>query len=158
MNHQDNELLLIEDNLHDAELALRAFQKNNLLNHVIHLRNGRQALDYLLAEGEFSDRHPASLPSLILLDLNLPLVNGFEVLKTIKNHPRLKMIPVVVLTSSKEEADLTKAYRLWVNSYIVKPVAFSKFMEVINNLGTYWLKMNQLPDMKYSYTNNFSYE
>jgi two-component system, response regulator len=139
------EIVLVEDNPHDAELALRAFKKNNLANSVIHLKDGEEALDFLYCRGEFEGR-PAGLPKLMLLDLNLPKIDGHEVLKKMKEDPHLRVIPVVVLTSSKEEKDMLKSYRTGANSYMVKPVGFSKFIDVVKDLGFYWLVLNQLPD------------
>ncbi len=142
------EILLVEDNPNDAELALRALKKNNLANNVIRVCDGEEALDFIFARGQFKDRKRENTPKLILLDLKLPKVDGLEVLKALKSDPVTKIIPVVVLTSSKEENDMVESYRLGVNSYIVKPVDFDKFIESVKNIGMYWLLLNQQPDIK----------
>jgi CheY-like chemotaxis protein len=142
------EILLVEDNPSDAELALRALKKNNLANNVIRVCDGEEALDFIFARGPFKDRKKLNIPRLILLDLKLPKVDGLEVLKIIKADPIMKLIPVVVLTSSVEESDMIESYRLGVNSYIVKPVDFDKFIESVRNIGFYWLLLNQQPDIK----------
>jgi two-component system, response regulator len=127
MNHEV-EILLVEDNPNDAELAMRALKKNNLANNVIRVCDGEEALDFIFARGQFKTRERLNIPKLILLDLKLPKVDGLELLKIIKADPITKLIPVVVLTSSKEESDMIESYRLGVNSYIVKPVDFDKFI------------------------------
>lgn len=132
------EILLVEDNPQDAELALRALQKHNLANHVHHVEDGAQALDFIFGPAQ-------SLPKVILLDLKLPKVDGLEVLRKLKSDERTKSTPVVILTSSKEERDLVDSYRLGVNSYIVKPVEFEKFVSAVGQLGLYWLLLNGLP-------------
>lgn len=139
------EILLVEDNPNDAELAIRALKKNKIANNVEHVIDGEIALDFLLARNEYSDRNINDVPRLILLDLKLPKVDGLEVLRVIKANPITKVIPVVVLTSSKEEKDLIESYNLGVNSYIVKPVDFDKFIEAVRELGMYWLILNQMP-------------
>ncbi len=138
------EILLVEDNPYDAELALRALKQNNLANKVVHVTDGEEALDFLFARGNFAADVRAK-PKVILLDLKLPKVGGLEVLKIVKSDPVLKLIPVVVLTSSREEKDIVESYDLGVNSYMVKPVAFDKFIDVIKDLGMYWLILNQAP-------------
>jgi len=140
------DIILVEDNPADVELTLRALKKNNIANHVIVLRDGEKALDYFFARGQYHERSSRRQPRLILLDLKLPKVNGLEVLQTIKADETLSMVPVVVLTSSSEEIDLVRSYRLGVNSYIIKPVDFDQFMEVVRELGLYWLMLNQLPE------------
>ena len=131
------EILIVEDNPNDLELALHALKKNNLTNPIHVARDGAEALDFLFGPG-------AGLkPKVILLDLKLPKVDGMEVLKRIKSDPRTQMIPVVVLTSSREERDIIDSYRLGVNSYITKPVDFEQFAEVVRQLGLYWLLLNQ---------------
>jgi CheY-like chemotaxis protein len=140
------EILLVEDNPQDAEMAIRALKKNNLANNLIHVKDGEEALDFIFAKGIYSDRKGESNPKVILLDLKLPKVGGLEILKEVKNDPNTKMIPVVVLTSSKEESDMVESYKLGVNSYIVKPVDFDKFVNCIKELGMYWLVVNQLPN------------
>ena len=139
------EILLVEDNTADLELAMRALKKNHLANRVVVVTDGEEALDFIFARGRYSDRHVENAPKVILLDLKLPKVNGLEVLRAIKNDPRTKAFPVVILTSSKEESDIVESYQLGVNSYIVKPVVFDKFVEAVNNLGMYWLLLNQRP-------------
>jgi two-component system response regulator len=147
MNHEV-EILLVEDNPNDAELAMRALKKNNLTNKVVRVCDGEEALDYIFARGLFKTRERMNIPRLILLDLKLPKVNGLEVLKIIKADEITKMIPVVVLTSSQEESDMIESYRLGVNSYIVKPVDFDKFIDSVRDIGLYWLLLNQQPDIK----------
>lgn len=139
------EVLLVEDNPHDAELALRALRKNQLANAVVHVADGAEALDFLYARNAFSERRKMNRPKLVLLDLKLPKVDGLEVLRTLKADPELRPIPVVVLTTSREESDLMTSYDLGVNSYIVKPVDFPKFVDAIQQLGFYWLLINEPP-------------
>ena len=146
-NYAEVEILLVEDNPNDAELALRALKKNHLANHLVHVADGEEALDFLFARGAFSDRQIENGPKVIILDLKLPKVDGLEVLQIMKNDPRTKIIPVVVLTSSKEEKDVIESYRLGVNSYIVKPVDFDKFIAAVKDLGMYWLLLNQSPTL-----------
>jgi two-component system, response regulator len=137
------EILLVEDNPNDAEMTLRALKKNNLSNEVLVVKDGEEALDYLYTRGEYEQRGLDCRPKIILLDLKLPKVDGKDVLRTIKNDPEKKVIPVIVLTSSKEERDIVESYQLGVNSYIVKPVDFDKFFKAIDEVGLYWLLMNQ---------------
>ena len=139
------EILLVEDNPHDAELALRALKKNNLANSVVVVTDGEEALDFIFARGAFSQRKVGNGPKVILLDLKLPKVDGLQVLRAIKGDSRTQSIPVVVLTSSTEEKDIVDSYRLGVNSYIVKPVDFEKFTGAVCGLGMYWLLLNQPP-------------
>ena len=139
------EILLVEDNPNDAELALRALKKNNLANNVAVVTDGEEALDFVFARGAFGQRDIENGPKVILLDLKLPKVDGLEVLRAIKGDPRTKSIPVVVLTSSKEERDIVESYKLGANSYIVKPVEFDKFVAAVKDLGLYWLLLNQPP-------------
>ena len=136
------EILLVEDNPDDVKLTLHAFKKNNLSNRVAVARDGAEALEFIFATGRYAGR-PADLPKLVLLDLKLPLVDGFEVLRRIKDDPDKKSLPVVVMTSSKEERDLVASYAMGVNSYIVKPVDFEQFTEAVRQLGFYWLLLNQ---------------
>ena len=140
------EILLVEDNPEDLELAQRALRKANLANHIQTARDGAEALDYIFAEGEHSGRKVEDSPKVILLDLKLPKVDGLEVLKRLKSDPRTRAIPVVVLTSSKEQNDVVKSYHLGVNSYIVKPVNFEAFVAAVQQLGMYWLLLNQPPN------------
>jgi len=139
------EILLVEDNPDDAELTLRALKKYHVANNIVHVSDGEEALDFLYARGAYKGRTCPQLPRLMLLDLNLPKINGLEVLKIIKSDPATRLIPITVLTSSKEERDIVESYQLGVNSYIVKPVEFDKFMEAIRDLGLYWLLLNQPP-------------
>jgi CheY-like chemotaxis protein len=146
--NKEVEILLVEDNPNDVELTLRALKKNNLANNVIRVCDGEEALDFIFVRGQFKSRKKLNIPKLILLDLKLPKVDGFELLKIIKADPVTKLIPVVVLTSSNEESDMIESYRLGVNSYIIKPVDFDKFIESVRNIGFYWLLLNQQPDLK----------
>ena len=139
------EILLIEDNPEDVEITLRAFQKYHLANRIHVLRDGEEALECLFSTGRYSERSVRSNTRLILLDLKLPKVDGIEILQRCKSDPRTKNIPVVVLTSSREERDLNDSYNLGVNSYVVKPVDFSQFIESVRQLGLYWIELNQLP-------------
>jgi CheY-like chemotaxis protein len=139
------ELLLVEDNPQDLELALRALRKVNLANHIEVARDGAEALDIIFCEGPHAARKIADGPRVILLDLKLPKVDGLEVLKRVKSDPRTRVIPVVVLTSSKEQRDIVESYHLGVNSYIVKPVNFDGFTSAMRDLGVYWLMLNQPP-------------
>ncbi len=144
-NIQEVEILLVEDNPNDRELTLRALKENNMANHIHVVADGAEALDFLFAKGQYKDREISNPPKIVLLDLKLPKVSGLEVLEKIRSHPNTRMIPVAVLTSSKEESDIKKCYRLGVNSYIVKPVEFHEFKKVVSKLGMYWLIMNQPP-------------
>jgi two-component system, response regulator len=139
------EILLVEDNASDAELTLHALQKSKLVNRIQLVRDGEEALDFLFCRGQFSDRRFDSAPSLVLLDLKLPKVDGLQVLQQAKSDPRTRTIPIIILTSSKEEQDLVRSYHLGVNSYIQKPVNFSDFQEVVRHLGMYWLLTNTKP-------------
>ncbi len=139
------EILLAEDNPNDVEMTLRALKKQNLVNKVHVARDGVEALDYLFATGNYANRNMTLIPKLILLDLKLPKVDGLEVLRKIKSDERTRTIPVVVLTSSREEQDMIESYNLGANSYIVKPVDFDKFLDAVGELGLYWLLLNELP-------------
>jgi two-component system response regulator len=139
----DNEILLIDDDEADVELALHALRENKLVNSIRVLRDGEEALDYLFGAGREVRRATGQTPKLILLDLKLPKVDGIEVLRRIKSDPELKFIPVVILTSSKEERDLVRGYDLGVNSYIRKPVDFDQFRQIVTQVGLYWLVINQ---------------
>lgn len=138
------EILLVEDNPNDVELALHALKKNNLSNQIHVVRDGAEALEYIFATGQYEGRAP-HYPKVILLDLKLPRVDGLEVLRQIKADERTRTIPVVMLTSSREESDIVRSYKLGVNSYIVKPVDFDQFVEAMRHLGMYWLLLNNPP-------------
>ena len=140
-------ILLVEDNPDDVELTLHALKRNNIVNNVEVVRDGQEALDYLFYRGKYSNSNH-QLPGLILLDLKLPKVDGIEILKDIKIDRRRKLIPVVVLTSSKEERDVIESYNLGVNSYIRKPVDFDQFVETVKHIGFYWLLINEHPLIK----------
>ncbi len=146
MNLNAPDLLLIEDNTSDAELTIRELKKHHLANNLFHVKDGEEALEFIFATGKYADtnslRNP---PKLILLDIQMPKVNGIEVLQKIKSDERTKVIPVIILTSSKEDPDIKACYKLGANSYIVKPVNFVGFAEAIKNLGFYWLLLNQPP-------------
>jgi two-component system response regulator len=141
-------ILLVEDNQDDEELALLAFKKNNVANEVVVARDGVEALDYLFGTGPHAGRDVAALPQLMLLDLKLPKVDGLEVLRRVRADPRTRRLPVVILTSSKEEEDLIQAYDLGVNSYVRKPVAFDQFVKAASQLQMYWLVLNEAPPAK----------
>ncbi len=143
MNSSKVEILLVEDNPTDVELTLRALKKNNLANKVHVVTDGEQALEFIFATGSYKGRDINHKPRVILLDLKLPKVDGLEILRKIKSDERTKNIPVVVLTSSREEQDRVKSYRLGVNSYIVKPVDFNQFTKAVSELGLYWLLLNE---------------
>lgn len=139
------EILLVEDNPRDAELAIRAFEKQNLSNSLVWLKDGQEAIDFLFREGTYSTPRIYEPPKVILLDLKLPKIDGLEVLQRIRSDNRTQTIPVVILTSSREEQDIIKSYHLGVNSYIVKPVNFNNFTKSISEVGMYWLLLNQPP-------------
>ena len=141
------DILLVEDNPNDVKLALHAFKSNNIANKVQVVRDGAEALEFMFCTDRFAHRTIANGPKVILLDLKLPLVDGLEVLRQIKADPRTRTIPVVVLTSSREEQDIVKSYDLGVNSYIVKPVDFEQFTEAVRQLGLYWVLLNQAPKL-----------
>lgn len=138
-------ILLIEDNEDDIQLTLRAFKKENIVNEICVVRDGEEALEYLFCNGRYKDRDPEETPAVILLDLKLPKLNGIEVLKRIRADKASSLIPVVILTSSKEESDLINGYDSGCNSYIRKPVDFDEFVESVRQLGMYWLLLNESP-------------
>ncbi len=138
-------ILLVEDNPRDELLALRAFKKSRIANEVVVARDGVEALDYLFATGEHVGRDMRELPQIMLLDLKLPRVDGLQVLQTVRANEQTRFLPVVILTSSDEQRDLVESYRLGVNSYVRKPVDFSRFAEAVDHLGLYWLVLNQTP-------------
>lgn len=142
------DILLVEDNPQDLELTQRALRRANLSNNTHVSRDGAEALDFIFCEGAYADRNIEDTPKVIFLDLKLPKIDGLEALKRIKSDPRTRKIPVVVLTSSKEQSDVLKSYDLGVNSYIVKPVNFEGFVEAIHDLGMYWLLRNQPPKIE----------
>jgi len=139
------EILLIEDNLNDAELSLYALRKFKIANHIHHARDGAEALEYVFGTKDTASSLPAQSPRLILLDLKLPKIDGLEVLRQLKANEATRTIPVVVLTSSREERDIIESYNLGVNSYIVKPIDFEQFTEAVRDVGLYWLLLNQIP-------------
>ena len=142
------EILIVEDNEQDLALAQRALRKANVTNRIHVARDGEEALEFLFCEGQFAERKVEDGPKVILLDLKLPKIDGLEVLQRIKSDPRTKSIPVVVLTSSKEQNDVVETYNLGVNSYIVKPVNFEQFSETVQKLGMYWLLLNHPPKLE----------
>lgn len=138
------EILLVEDNPEDAEMTMRALRKRNLANLLHWVKDGEEALDYLFCRGQYAGRDPARPPKLVLLDIKMPKVDGIEVLRQVKGSA-LKSVPVVVMTSSNEERDVVESYRLGVNSYIVKPVAFEAFLDTVSSIGLYWVLTNRVP-------------
>ncbi|GIK40071.1 MAG: response regulator [Chloroflexota bacterium] len=147
MNHLDTvEILLVEDNPHDAELTVRALKKRNLANHLFAVEDGAEALDFIFGRGQYAQRQGADQPKVVLLDLKLPKLNGLEVLQALKADTRTQRIPVVIVTSSHEDPDIQAAYTLGANSYVVKPVEFDAFTEAMSQIGFYWLLVNQAPN------------
>lgn len=139
------EILLVEDSINDAELTIREMKKHNLANDLVHVKDGEEALDYIFGKGSFANRIIEHRPKLVLLDIQMPKVNGIEVLEQIKSDERTKTIPVVMLTSSKEDPDIKRCYELGANSYIVKPVNFEAFTAAIKSIHYYWLLLNEPP-------------
>lgn len=138
------EILLVEDNTSDAELTIRELKKHNMANNLVHVKNGEEAMDFIFATGKYAGKRDIQFsPKIILLDIQMPKVNGIEVLEKIKTDPRTRSVPVVILTSSKENPDIKRCYELGANGYIVKPVNFEAFAQAIKNLGFYWLLLNQ---------------
>lgn len=144
MNPETTDVLLVEDNPNDALLAIRSLKESKLANEIVHLKDGQQAIDYLLRQDQYRGRK-GLLPKVILLDLKLPKVNGLEVLKALRANPETKLVPIVILTSSQIESDLIESYKLGANSYIVKPVEFENFSKSIREVGLYWLILNKPP-------------
>ncbi|MBP7652091.1 response regulator [Candidatus Dependentiae bacterium] len=145
MNGESLTILLVEDNEDHAEIVFRTFKTHRISNKLFHVDDGEKALNYLFEKNEYSDKTKYPTPNIILLDLRLPKIDGIEVLRNIKNDDKLKQIPVIILTSSDAEADVTKAYTNSVNSYIVKPLEYDKFVKLMENLGYYWLIWNKAP-------------
>jgi two-component system response regulator len=139
------EVLLVEDNIHDAEMTIRSLKKVNLANNLVHVKDGEEALEFIFAQGKFAGPDLVNAPKLILLDIKMPKVDGIEVLRRIKADEATRCIPVVIMTSSKEELDIVSSYELGVNSYVVKPVDFEGFAKAVSELGLYWLITNQPP-------------
>lgn len=139
------EVLLVEDNMHDAEMTIRSLKKVNLANNLVHVKDGEEALDFIFARGKFAGRDIDNGPKVVLLDIKMPKVDGIEVLRQLKANDATKTIPVVIMTSSKEEQDIISSYKLGVNSYVVKPVDFEGFAKAVSQLGLYWLLTNQPP-------------
>ena len=145
MGENEVEVLLVEDDPHDAELTLRALKKRGLTNRLERVADGAEALDFVFGTGAYSNRKAGDGPKLVLLDLRLPKVDGIEVLRQVRNNDFTKLLPIVILTSSQEEKDLIDGYRLGVNSYVRKPVDFNQFADAVRNLGLYWLLLNETP-------------
>ncbi|MEO5643465.1 MAG: response regulator [Bacteroidia bacterium] len=146
MNYDEVEILFAEDGRDDAILTIRALKKSGLADNLHHVKDGAEAVDFLFCKGKYAERNPANNPRLILLDLKMPKLTGMQVLQKIKEEPKLKSIPVVVLTSSKEDPDVQKCYELGANSYIVKPVDTDKFFNAITDLGLYWMTLSHPPE------------
>ncbi len=138
------EVLLVEDNVHDAEMTIRSLRKVNLSNKLVHVKDGQEALDFIFAEGRYSGREVYK-PKVILLDIKMPKVDGIEVLRQLKSRESTRTIPIVIMTSSKDDQDIVRSYELGVNSYVVKPVDFEGFAKAVSELGLYWLLTNQPP-------------
>lgn len=145
---ENKTILLVEDNLDDVELTLHALKKNNIKNEVTVVNDGAEALDFLFCTGKYSTRNILDMPTIILLDLKLPKIDGLEVLRRIRANEHTKLLPVVILTSSKEEQDIINGYCFGANSYVRKPIDFSQFTEAIGHLGLYWLLLNETPSIK----------
>ena len=146
MENQEVEILLVEDNPDDAGLTIRALKKNHLANKLHHVKDGSEALDFIFAQGQYAQRKIENVPKVILLDLKMPKVNGIEVLRVLRADERTKKIPVVVLTSSKEDPDIKTCYSIGINSYVVKPVEFEAFVKAVSDIGLYWMILNEAPN------------
>ena len=144
-DYDDVEILLVEDNRQDAEMTIRALKKCSILNKLYWAKDGVEALDFIRCAGEYATRNPGQLPKLILLDLKMPRLDGLDVLRQLKSDERTRNIPIVAMTSSNQERDVTESYRLGVNGYVTKPVQFASFMEAVANIGMFWLFVNQMP-------------
>jgi two-component system, response regulator len=142
---EDKMILLVEDNPDDEALTIRALKKNNIGNRLAIVRDGVEAIDFLFCSGSYADRDPKDVPQVVLLDLKLPKIDGLEVLRRIRENETTRLLPVVILTSSKEEQDILKGYKLGANSYVRKPVDFEQFVEAVRQLGLYWLVLNEAP-------------
>jgi two-component system response regulator len=142
------EILLVEDSPQDAELTIRALKKRNLANHLVHVSDGQEALDFLFCTGPYVKRPAGQLPKVVMLDLKLPKVSGVEVLRRMRADERTRLLPVVIMTSSREDSDVIESYKLGANSYVVKPVGFENFAEAVASMGFYWLLLNQPPAIK----------
>jgi CheY-like chemotaxis protein len=145
MNIEPIDILLVEDDVHDAELTIRALLKSGINNPLLHVKDGEEAINFMYGKGHYSNRNAKDLPRLILLDLKMPKVDGIEVLRVLKTDEHLKKVPVVLLTSSKEGKDVRECYSCGVNSYIVKPVDFDSYKKSVTSIAFYWLSLNQLP-------------
>jgi CheY-like chemotaxis protein len=145
MEEDTVDILLVEDNPTDAELTIRALKRKNLVNKLLWVKDGAEAIEFLFASGQYSHRNPEDIPRLILLDLRMPKVDGLEVLQKIKQNDNTRKIPVVILTSSQEDRDIVESYKLGVNSYVSKPVEFDEFIEAVSTLGLYWMLINKPP-------------
>jgi two-component system response regulator len=143
MSYNEVDILLIEDNMEDAELTIYTLNKINLANHLFHVKDGAEALDFIFAKGEYSERQIDKKPKVILLDIKMPKVDGIEVLRTLKANESTRTIPVVIMTSSREEQDIVTSYHLGVNSYVVKPIHTDEFVKAVSQLGLYWLIINE---------------
>ncbi len=150
MNSDSTYILLVEDNQDDVDLTLRALRLNNLANEVVVVRDGAEAIDFLFSQGTFADRDSDDLPQLILLDINLPKLSGLDVLRRLRGNDRTKLLPVVMLTTSRQERDMIESYSSGANSFVQKPVSFTEFTEAVWQLGVYWLILNQVPWQKES--------
>ncbi len=148
MTKKEHVILLVEDNPDDVELTKRAFERSKVANDIVVVSDGQEALDYLFLTGAYSSREPAVTPSVVLLDLNLPKINGLDVLRRVRSDERTKLLPVVILTTSREEKDVIGGYNLGANSYVRKPVDFAQFVEAARQLGLYWLILNEPPPVR----------